>query len=101
MDAIQNQTETVFTTGDVGKGYLILSKGLLKNGCQQNSHGTEKTCKYLFAVLILLTLIEMLSQLNEIFSIEATHLSVRAIKHFTVSSQFVEVRQLLTRKQFS
>lgn len=52
---------------------LILSKGLLKNGCQQNSHGTEKTWKYLFAVLILLTLMEMLSQRNEIFSIEATH----------------------------
>lgn len=26
---------------------LILFKGLLETGCQQNSHGTEKSCKYL------------------------------------------------------
>lgn len=53
---------------------------------------------------ILITLMEMLSQLK-IFSIEATYISERdkrsLIKHFTVSSQFVEVRQLFTRKQFS
>lgn len=47
----------------------------------------------------------MLSQLNKTLSIEATLLRERdkrfLIKHFTASSQFVEVRQVLTRKQSS
>lgn len=43
MDAIQNQTETILTTG-IDKGLYFL-KDFLENVNQCNSHGSAKTCK--------------------------------------------------------
>lgn len=52
MDAIQNQTETIFTTGDFGKGLPFLKDPYPFKG-QQNSHGTEKNLQIFIKKLLL------------------------------------------------